>query len=368
MIYFSQNPIETTVTGLASGYKVELKLFAENSLYDGLTQALGTFQFTASGATMSQRVDSIIDSWLMSRIHTTFPTALDASIGAEVNRRLSTRFRVDHRIDSGSGFSAWVSGSVHYAIAGGQPWEEFDDSFKTNASNQITWLNPGVIASASRLAPSFLYFLIPAAATVTYYSIFYTLDGTAINQALDTITTPQAFEIIQLPVVFPPENYAPKFKMFVQAPGLDPITVDVFVNKAIRKKYAIQWFNGSGAWSSFDCHNQMSKGLEVSQSVAESFTAADYFNTSLAQFQVYNSSGRKKHKLSFGFSIATNVETIIQDFLLSPHRHIWHETLERWIPITVSTKSLEYAADNEFIRTVSFEFQYAFETNKPSQI
>jgi hypothetical protein len=361
MIYYSKNPIVTTIPDVAIGYKVEFEIFVEETLFSGLTVSLGVFQFISTGTVLSQRVDSELDVYLSNRLRNTIPTVTEFEDGPAFTAKLSTRFRVDYRINDGTGFDAWQTGDTHWLLCGGQPWEVFTDSFKTDAPDQVTWLHAGGPALCSRLSPGFLFFLIPVTGEFSFFFTHYSIAGVPTDTAEITMETINNFQIVQIPVILPEDSQADYFKLTVLRETLRSAECDLKVSRNINPSYSMGWKNGAGAWSYCDFDERLVATLDVSQGISESNPGSSYYNADLSAYRVYKTDGRKKFKASTGFMLANDLAILVQDLLLSPNRFLWNESLQKWIPILINSKTVEYKSDGDFIRSAVFEFQTAFE-------
>jgi hypothetical protein len=368
MIYYSKNPIVTTIEDVATGYKVELEIFVEETLFSGLTVSLGIFQFIASGTTLTQRVDSELDVYLSNRIKNTIPGIAALDDGAAFTDKLSTRFRVDYRVNDGSGFDAWQTGDVHWLLYGGQPWEEFINEFSTDAAGQITWLHPGGPGLCSVLAPMFLFFVVPVTGEFSYFFTFYDFSGNPTDGEEVVMEAENNFQIVQIPIQLPELSQSPKFKITVSKDLIRSAECELKVLRNMNPSYSIAWLNARGGWSYADFDERLTSGLEVAQDISSANPGANYYSGSMADSIVYKTMGRKKFRVASGFTVSEDLEIMIQDLMLSPYRFLWSQRLEKWIPIIITTKNAEYFSDGDYLKSAVIDFQTAFENNLPGKL
>jgi hypothetical protein len=361
---FSLNPISAKYYATDYLQNTELEIFAETESYSEVFKSLGTFSINSNDSILiSERIDHVLNAWLLRSIAESLPieTALDSYIETQLSARFYFRYRT-----FGLTWSEWAESEPNMVVYGGEPYEEFNGEGISNV-----FMQPQEIAFKSYGLDHFFYFLFDAASISNsmLYTI-YDLQGTTVENIYITQTTTQPFQIVRFKVPsivgFLPEM---KIRFFSEIALTAPISV--FQNPTPNPATSdFVFLNSKGGWSFLPCEGYADKQLEFERSGFETSVYADYFsNSNFSQYSSFKINGRKKQVMRSGFYPQKMLSIVAQDFMLSPFKFLWNSELSKFLPIIVSNKSLEYQSDfRTNVRSFSFEFQFAFDSNLPSKI
>jgi hypothetical protein len=368
MARYSRNPISFSITTTAPNQSVEVEVSLETVAHTGSYTVLGTFAFTSDGsAELTDRVDSIIHSALMREASASLPGAdLDAVLVPELSRL----YRIRHRHYNAGVWTSWttISGTL-LVVLGGEPMEEYADDFATASGTQPIFLHvPGSLL-VPRQATGFVYAMLQTTGTVNWIFRHFDLFGRPSGTVSGSFTSARAGDVWAIPMSVPSEELSPNFTLELTCNSVTRLVSLVSDGSVRANTYDFAYLSSRGGWAFLPCTGSMARTLEVSQSVAESDLGPAFQNTTLEQYQPWRIEGRKKHKAYTGFLPRTLLETVMQDFMLSPRKFLWSPDLQRWVPIILESKSVEYRNDFDGdLPSYGFDFRLAFDNNQASSI
>lgn len=369
MPYYSKNPILAAVATTDPFEATEIEVFIESPTTPDTFESLGVFTYTSDAdGEVSEQIQTLLDAAMEIDILRTLPPVGETS-PAEVPAACR-KWYYRHRHYHSSAWTSWVDEEEDFVLQGGQAWEEFDNTFTTSAAAAPVLLSPEGSLLSPQVAEGWIYILCQAAAELTYTFQFYNKDGTNAATESGSITPARAFTVVRIPLALPAADKDPFFTLSFTVDGVTRSATLMADNSGHRVSYDFCYLNSRGGWSFLPTFTGQSRTLEVTQSLAESKPAANYHTQpEAAQYRVWRSTGRKKMRTATGFMPQDYLDVVAQDFLLSPHRYYWSDDLEKWIPIVVDTKNVEYRDDlTDFLRSFEFEFRTAFDNDLPSAL
>lgn len=368
MARYSRNPISFSITTTAPNQSVEVEVSLETAAHTGSYTVLGIFAFTSDGSgELTDRVDSIIHSALMREASASLPGAdLDPVLVPELSRL----YRIRHRHYNAGAWTSWttLSGTL-LVVLGGQPMEEYADTFSSTTATQPTYLHlPGSLL-VPLIATGFVYVMPQASGTISWSYKHYDVFGRQAANVTGTFTCARAGDVWAIPIAPPAVGLSPNFTLDVTCSGITRMATLVIDTEGRAHPYDFAYLSSRGGWAFLPCTGSMARTLEVSQSVAESDLGPAFQNTTLEQYQPWRIEGRKKHKAYTGYMPRTLLELVMQDFMLSPRKFLWNPDLQRWVPIILESKSVEYRNDFDGdLPSYGFDFRLAFDNNQASSI
>jgi hypothetical protein len=367
MPYQSRNPILAGVETGAPYQRVEIEVFLEKLTALDTYTSLGVFSFTAgSDSGVVERIDSILHAAMMADITSTIPPALDEP--AEVPE-LSRKFYYRSRYYSTS-WSSWFDQTPDFVVLGGQPFEEFSNSFSSIASGEPVFLHPEASLFSLRVAQAWVYVLMQSSGSATLTTRYWNKAGNVSFTDTSTFSVSRAFAVIRMPIVNPADTRSPFFGIEITKGG---ITRSISLVTDQRYHHSVNEFaylSAKGGWNFLPCHAPLGKSIDVAQQLAEVTVPCSYYaQDDISQYKVWDSTGRKKFRVATGFWPSSYMDVVIQDFLLSRYRFWWNADLSKWMPIIVDTKSAAYDEDSGGdLRSLQFEYRLAFDNDIPSAL
>jgi hypothetical protein len=215
---------------------------------------------------------------------------------------------------------------------------------------------------------SAVYVLIKSAGTYAYTIDFVLFDGTMNGNISDTVITTNDWSVVKIPINPIDETY--KSTITIDIDGIDISTdfiSDLYPHQDIEEFVFLSLRNG---WRTLSCTANLTSILEVSQNTYEKQQQFEYYDAdNIATTEVWRAVGMKRFKVATGFMPEQMIDQLLQDFALSPKKFKWDNDLGKFIPVVVSTKSVEYLnSTRQGLRSFSFEYRPAFENNMPSRL
>lgn len=367
MPYFSRNPILAEANAGSPFLKMELEVYIEKTTVLDTYTSLGRFSFVADAdGDISERIDSILHAALMSEIVDSLP---DAESTAQLVPQLARKFYYRTREYASGAWSSWTDSSTDFVVLGGQPYEEFANTFNSLATSAPTFLHSENSILTINLAQGWVYFLAQSSGTASIVHRYWNKAQSASNTVTTTISVPRDFTVVRIPVVLPAANKSPFFGIEITVDGVTrsiALTSDQRYHKNVNE---FAYLSSKGGWNFLPCHAPVSKTIEVAQQTAETVVSAAYYNNDIAQYQVWDSRGRKKMRVATGYWPSAYLDVVIQDFLLSRYRYWYSTEYNKWLPIVVDTKSASYANDmGGDLNSFQFDFKPAFDSDIASPL
>lgn len=368
MPYQSLNHILAEVTAPDSFYPVEIEVFLAEKSFVDFFNSIGTFTFIADGdGLVVEQIQTLLHSAMMLEISNTVP---DTEVDPKLVPELCRKFKYRSRYFDGDEWSEWDESTPDYVVLGGVSFEEFENDFNTISATSPVFLHLPDNLLTPGAAPGWVYVLSHEAGELSFEFQFFNLDGTEASTVTGTKVTSRDFTVVRIPISFPADDKSPFFLLSVTVDGITIVRqlVADFENRG--QRYDFCYWSTRGGWAFLPCHGAMTEALEVVQQSSESAVPANYFeNPDISQFKIWDSRGRKKITVATGYWPQRYLLLIAQDFLLSGHRFIWNDTLQKWIPVLIATKSVVYRQDmGRNLLSMDVEFSMAFENNLPSVI
>lgn len=367
VIKYCKNPILLMVEAGESDSTIEIEVFAEKTYQTDEFTSLGVFRFrTNQDGNLVEQVESLLAAWLSEKIRFSLPF-IGIGSGPVRDVHQIARWYCTWRVAVDGVFGPRKTTNVNIVVYGGHPEEQFFNGFNLEAYDIIPQ-SSGQRQMVPVYAPAFIYFLCKGTeASITWN--YFSKGGEPAAPIEQSAYLVEPWTILRLPVALPNPEQSSNFTCTVTV-GISSTTMNLFVGgiNSVRN-YEFTFINGKGGWSYLCCTASASRILDVNQSVSEAvIDPASALETRVPQYNVFGISGRKRVKVATGYMAAIDLEVLMQDFVLSPLKYIWNQPLEKWIPVILITKSIEYKDDDRFLRSAVFEFQYAFDNNIPSLI
>jgi hypothetical protein len=361
--FYSKNPINVTVETFSPYNTTEIQVYAESFNGEGNYYILGTFRFISDATKfVNQDISSILDAYCLKILKTSIPNNDNA---IEILSPHSIRFFTRSRYyDSGS-WSSWVESQLSYVLFGGRGYEEVT-SGNLELTSQFLLTNGNNFQSLA--IDSAVYLLIEKAGTYNYTIDFVLFDGTMNGNVADTITTINGWAVVKLPINPVADTYKSTITIDIDGTILTTDFIsDLYPHEQIEEFVFLSLRNG---WRTLTCTSNLTSILEVSQNTYEKQQQFEYYEAdNIATTEVWRAVGMKRFKVATGFMPEQMIDQLLQDFALSPKKFKWDSDLEKFIPVVVSTKSVEYLnSTRQGLRSFSFEYRPAFENNMPSRL
>jgi len=362
--YYSKNPINVSVETWSPFNTTEIRVYAEP--FNGSTGdfiLLGTFRFISDALKfVNQDISSILDSFCLKILKQSIPNNDNA---IEILPLHSIRFYTSSRYyDSGS-WSSWVDSQLDYVLFGGRGYEEVT-SGNLELTSQFLLTNQNNFKSLS--IDTAVYILIETAGTYAWEIEHEIYNGGFNGTASGTFTTGDNWSVVKLPVNNPADTYKSIITIVLDGDDLTTeMIIDNYPHEQIEEFVFLSLRNG---WRSLTCTSNLTSILEVSQNTYEKQQQFQYYTAdNIATTEVWRTVGMKRFKVATGFMPEQMIDQLLQDFALSPKKFKWDSDLEKFIPVVVSTKSVEYLnSTRQGLRSFSFEYRPAFENNMPSRL
>jgi hypothetical protein len=368
MPYHSLNPILASFTTPDPYLPVELEVYIENADTDDVFDSLGTFSLISDAeGGVAERIESALHAALMERVDLSMPSG---AITAAIVLGISRKFKFRHRHFVSDAWSSWTNSSTDFVVLGGQPFEDFANTFNTVAASAPIVLLPETSAIGLKIAQGYIDVLCQAAGTASVRHLYFNSSGASIPDHEETVSLDREYRVVRVPVFPPGDGREQYFSVEVTVDGVTR-TVQLVVDRQYRhKSYNFCWLSSRGGWAFLETQTGKVATLEVSQNVAERYAPAQYFDQAdISTARVWKTKGMKRIKTATGFWPAEYLDITIQDFMLSPLRFVWDQDRNRWIPILVNSRSATYLDESgSNIRSYMFEFSPAFDTNLPSSL
>ena len=184
----------------------------------------------------------------------------------------------------------------------------------------------------------------------------------------DEIITTNDWSVVKIPINPFDETYKSTITMnFAEIDLTTDFYSDFYPHQQIEEFVFLSLRNG---WRTLTCTANLTSILEVSQNTYEKQQQFEYYDSdNIAITEVWRAVGMKRFKVATGFMPELMIDQLLQDFALSPKKFKWDSNLGKFIPIVVSTKSVEYLnSTRQGLRSFSFEYRPAFENNMPSRL
>ena len=361
--FYSKNPINVTVETWSPYNTTEIQIWAES--YNGSNNytLLGTFRFISDSLKfVNQDISSILDAYCVKLLKTSIPNNNNDIENLPLH---SIRFGTSSRYyDSGS-WSSWVDSQINYVLFGGRGYEEVTDG-NLELTSQFLLTNQNNFQSL--LTPSATYLVLQKAGGYTWEIEYTMYNGDFIGTEGGTFTTTNEWSVVKLPVNNPTDTYRATIVV-----GIDgnywttEMITDSYPHEQIEEFVFLSLRNG---WRTLSCTANLTSILEISQNTYEKQQQFEYYDAdNIATTEVWRTVGMKRFKVATGFMPEQMIDQLLQDFALSPKKFKWDSDLEKFIPVVVSTKSVEYLnSTRQGLRSFSFEYRPAFENNMPSRL
>ena len=361
--FYSKNPINVEVETATPFNTTEIQIKAETENGTNEYVLLGTFRFISDALKfVKQDISSVLDAYCAKQLKQSVPNNGDVFEELPLH---SFKFYTSSRYYDSGTWSSWVDSQADYVLYGGRGYEEvtagnleLESQFlQTNDNN----FNPQLIQ------PS-VYALIQAPGTYVWEIEHEEYNGGFNGTASGTITTTNFWSVIKLPVNKPTDTYKSTVTLDLGATTLTAHLIsDTYPHEQKEDFIFLSMRNG---WRSLTCTGNLASILEVAQNTYETQQQYEYYeNLNIATSEVWRSLGNKKFKVATGFLPESMIDQLLQDFLLSPKKFKWDAELEKFIPVVVSSKSVEYLnSTRKGLRSFSFEYRPAFDNNMTSKL
>lgn len=361
--YYSKNPINIEVETISPFNTTEIQILAEK--YNGINEyvLLGTFRFISDALKfVKQDISSVLDSYCTKLLKQSVPNNDDIFEELPLH---SIRFYTSSRYYDSGTWSSWVDTQASYVLYGGRGYEEvtasnleLESQFLQTNDNNFT---PQVIAPA-------VYALIQAPGTYEWEIQNDEYNGGFAGSSNGTITTTNYWSVVKIPIDFPTDTY--KSTITIELGGgsiVANLINDLYPHEQKEDFVFLSMRNG---WRTLTCTGNLASVLEVAQNSYETQQQYEYYESdNIATSEVWRSLGQKRFKVATGFLSETMVDQLLQDFLLSPKKFKWDAESSKFIPVVVSSKSVEYLnSTRKGLRSFSFEYRPAFENNMTSKL
>ena len=359
---FSRNPIVASATTTLPYQTLELEVFIENrTTYDSF-YTLGTFTYVSdSTSAFSEQIQDLLHCALMNDIAATMPESNTIA----VVKGLCRKFKYRTRFMTTGTWSSWTDSAVDHVVLGGKSYEAFNN---TTLFDRPVFLHHQDFLLTPYLASGFVYVLAHEAQNLIYSFNFENISGGTSSSEGGVFGITRAYEVVRIPIAYPAPDKSPFYFLTAEIDG-DIESISLLADFEYRsQKTDIAYLSSAGGWAFLPCYGQRIKGLEVSQKISENITQSNYYTQpDIGNYQVWKSSGKRKEKVSLGYIPQKYIHLISQDFLLSRKRFIWNNTLGKWLPIAVETKSVIFESTNDLdLGSFTFEFRYLFDNDIPS--
>jgi len=362
--YYSKNPINVSIETFSPFNTIEIRVYAQP--FNGSTGdfvLLGTFRFISDALKfVNQDISSILDAYCLKVLKTSIPN--NNNVVEELPLHSLEFYTSSRYYDSGT-WSSWVDSQIDYVLFGGRGYEEVT-SGNLELISQFLLTNENNFLSLA--IDSAVYVLIKSAGTYAYTIDFVLFDGTMNGNISDTVITTNDWSVVKIPINPIDETY--KSTITIDIDGIDISTdfiSDLYPHQDIEEFVFLSLRNG---WRTLSCTANLTSILEVSQNTYEKQQQFEYYDAdNIATTEVWRAVGMKRFKVATGFMPEQMIDQLLQDFALSPKKFKWDNDLGKFIPVVVSTKSVEYLnSTRQGLRSFSFEYRPAFENNMPSRL
>lgn len=362
--FYSKNPINVSIETFSPFNTTEIRVYAQP--FNGSTGdfvLLGTFRFISDALKfVNQDISSILDAYCLKLLKTSVPNINNDFQELPLH---SFKFYTESRYYDSGTWSSWVESQVDYVLFGGRGYEEVT-SGNLELTSQFLLTNQNNFQSL--LTPSAAYLLLQKAGGYTWEIEYTMYNGDFIGTEGGTFTTTNEWSVVKLPVNNPSDTY--KATIVVGIDGnywTTEIITNSYPQEQIEEFVFLSLRNG---WRTLSCTANLTSILEVSQNTYEKQQQFEYYDAdNIATTEVWRAVGMKRFKVATGFMPEQMIDQLLQDFALSPKKFKWDSDLEKFIPVVVSTKSVEYLnSTRQGLRSFSFEYRPAFENNMPSRL
>lgn len=356
--FYSQNPIEINLDTESAFSTVEVEIFGEMDRGTEQFFSLGTFTFKAdSEGFLKQNFSTIVNTWLEDRIRGFVPN-LNGAVAALP--RLSAAFKYQYRIKI-STWSDWTASEPFVAIYGGRSFE--DVSSLTIELHSMLLATGEKVLQPQQLTPMG-YCLLEEIGQYTINVDSYDENGSSIAFYSQIINNTVRFSVHQFA-----SSISGSFGSVALLDSNSNILAEVDQlkdNEQIDSPKTFVYLSQSGSFGNLTCKGSITSSIEVKQDLSESASPYQYYTQSdVAYLRAYRTTGVKRHKVSTGFFPQPILKQVMQDLLLSTKVFIVDNQLEKLIPVIINSKGFEYFTDKRTdLRSFSFEFRYAFDTNQ----
>ena len=362
--FYSKNPINVSVETFSPFNTTEIRVYAKP--FNGATgdfNLLGTFRFISDALKfVNQDISSILDAYCLKVLKTSVPN--NNNVVEELPLHSFEFYTSSRYYDSGT-WSSWVDSQNDYVLFGGRGYEEVTTG-NLELTSQFLLTNQNNFLSLA--IDSAFYLLIKSAGNYDYQIDFYLFDGTMNGNTAGSITTTNDWSVVKIPINPVDETY--KSTVIIGIDGINLSTdfiSDLYPHEQIEEFVFLSLRNG---WRTLTCTANLTSILEVSQNTYEKQQQFEYYDANnIATTEVWRTVGMKRFKVATGFMPEQMIDQLLQDFVLSPKKFKWDSDLGKFIPVVVSTKSVEYLnSTRQGLRSFSFEYRPAFENNMPSRL
>jgi len=359
---FSRNPIVATATTTSPYQTLELEVFIETLATYDTYYSLGTFTYLSdSQSAFSEQIQDLLHCALMNDIAETMPE--NNTIG--VVKGLCRKFKYRTRYMTTGTWGSWTDSAVDHVVLGGKAYENFNN---TTLFDRPIFLNHQDLLLTPYLATGFVYVLAHEAQNLLYSFNFESLSGVPSSDGGGIFGITRPFEVVKIPIVYPSPDLSSMYYLSVEINNVVEFMYLLADFEYRPVKTDFMYLSSAGGWAFLPCYGQRIKGLEVSQKIAENISQGDYYSQpDIGNYQVWKSSGKRKEKVSLGYIPQKYIALISQDFLLSRKRFVWNNTIGKWLPVAVETKSVIFESTTDLdLGSFSFEFRYLFDNDIPS--
>jgi hypothetical protein len=361
--YYSKNPINVQVVTTGAFNTTEIQIFANSESGSPTFTSLGVFRFISDSASeVNQDIASVLDAHCIRVLKQSIPN--NDGLFEELLKHTLTWYISHRHYDSGT-WSSWTDEDQHQVIFGGRGYEEVE-SGNLELTSQMLRTNDNDFAAY--VIDGAFYALIETADTYNYTVEHSEYSGGFNGSETDSFTTTGLFSVVKIPIGNPAGTYKSIITIDLGASELTGTIIhDTYPHEQQEDFVFLSLRNG---WRSLGCTGNLSAIIEVAQNTYETQQQHEYYNNAnISTSEVWRSLGSKKYKVATGFLPESMIEQLLQDFLLSPKKFKWDANLEKFIPVIVNTKSVEYLnTGRKGLKSFSFEYRLAFDNNQPSAI
>lgn len=361
--YYSKNPINVQLVTTGTFNTTEIQVYAETQAGSAVFNSLGTFRFISdANSEVNQDIASVLDAYCLKLMKTSVPN--NGGTFEELPLHSIGWYISSRHYDSGT-WTSWVDQETNYVLYGGVGYEEVTAGGLELSSR---FLQTNDYDFATMINDPAVYALIETPGTYNW-EIEHEEYQTAFNgSSSGTMTTTNAWSVVKLPVSIPADTYKTTVSIDLGGPIIEcHLITDNYPHDSKEEFVFLSMRNG---WRPLNCTGNLSSVLEVAQNTYETQQQLEYYdNNNIATSEVWRSLGNKKFKVATGFMPETMIDQLLQDFLLSPKKFKWDAMLDKFLPVVVTTKSVEYMnSTRKGLKSFSFEYRPAFDNNMVSKL
>lgn len=361
--YYSKNPINVQVVTTGTFNTTEIQVYTETQAGSNVFNSLGTFRFISdANSEVNQDIASVLDAYCLKLLQTSVPNnegTIDELPLHSIGWYISSR-----HYDSGT-WTSWVDQETNYVLYGGVGYEEVTSGLLELTSR---FLQTNDYDFTTKINDPAVYALIETPGTYNWEIEHEEYQGSYNGGSDGIITTTNNWSVVKFPISIPEDNYKTTVRLNLDGPIIECHLInDTYPYEQIEEFVFLSLRNG---WRTLSCTANLTSILEVSQNTYEKQQQFEYYNANnIATTEVWRTVGMKRFKTATGFLPEQMIDQLLQDFALSPKKFKWDSDLEKFIPVVVSTKSVEYLnSTKQGLRSFSFEYRPAFENNMPSRL